>query len=56
MSGIKATTLPLSAQKVNEDIGRYIMEEFSQTPSLLRWSPKMQLRAREMLEQKADGM
>jgi hypothetical protein len=30
--------------------------EFSQAPSLLRWSPKMQLRARETLEQKADGM
>jgi hypothetical protein len=56
MSGIKATTLPLSVQEVNEDIGRYVMREFSQTPSLLRWSPKMQLRARETLEQKADGM
>jgi hypothetical protein len=56
MSGIKATTLPLSVQEVNADIGRYVVKEFSQTPSLLRWSPKMQLRARETLEQKADGM
>jgi hypothetical protein len=56
MSEMKATVLPLSVQEVNEDIGRYIVKEFSQTPSLLRWSPKMQIRARETLEQKADGM
>lgn len=56
MSGMKAMDLPLSVQEVNADIGRYIVKEFSQTSSLLRWSPKMQLRARETLEQKADGM
>jgi hypothetical protein len=56
MTGMKALVLPLTAQEVNADIGRYIVSEFSQTPSLLRWSPKMQLRARQMLEEKADGM
>jgi hypothetical protein len=56
MSHMEAMPLPLSTALVNEDIGRFIASEFSQTPSLLRWSPKMQLRARETLEQKADGM
>jgi hypothetical protein len=56
MSGIKAIVLPLSAQEINADIGLYIVKEIHQTPSLLRWSPKMQNRARETLEQKADGM
>lgn len=56
MSRMQASVFPLSMREVNADIGRYIMTEFNHTPSLLRWSPKMQLRARETLEQKADGM
>lgn len=56
MSGMKALVLPLSVQEVNADIGRYIVDDFNQTPSLLRWSSKMQDRARETLEQRADGM
>ena len=56
MSGMKALVLPLSVQEINADIGRYIVNEFNQTPSLLRWSSKMQDRARETLEQRADGM
>jgi hypothetical protein len=56
ISHMEALVFPLSTALVNADIGRFIASEFSQTPSLLRWSPKMQLRARETLEQKADGM
>ena len=56
MSRMKALVFPLSVQEVNADIGRYIVKEFNQTPSLLRWSSKMQNRARETLEQRADGM
>jgi hypothetical protein len=56
MLHMEAMPLPLSTAVVNADIGRFIASEFSQTPSLLRWAPKMQLRARETLEQKADGM
>jgi hypothetical protein len=56
MSNMQALVFPVAAAQVNTDIGRYIASEFSQTPSLLRWSTKMQLRAREELEQKADGM
>lgn len=56
MSAMQASVFPLSVQEVNADIGRYILKEFNQAPSLLRWSSKMQLRARETLEQKADGM
>jgi hypothetical protein len=56
MLHMEAINLPLSTALVNADIGRFLASEFSQTPSLLRWSPKMQLRARETLEQKADGM
>jgi len=56
MSGMKAVVLPLSVQEVNADIGRYIVTEFNQTPSLLRLSSKMQGRARRTLEQRADGM
>lgn len=56
MSAMEALVLPLSVQEVSADIGRYIVKEFNQAPSLLRWSSKMQGRAREMLEQRADGM
>lgn len=56
MSGMKAVVLPLSVQEVNADIGRYIVTEFNQTPSLLRLSSKMQGRARRTLEQRADSM
>lgn len=56
MSAMEALVLPLSVQVVNADIGRYIIKEFNQAPSLLRWSSKMQGRARETLEQRADGM
>lgn len=42
MSAMKAASvLPLSVQKVNADIGQYIVKEFNQTRSLVRWSSKM---------------
>jgi hypothetical protein len=53
---IGAQLLPLPSSKVSADIRRYVESEFSQSPSLLRWSPKMQQKAKETLEQKADGM
>ena len=51
-----ADVLPLPSSEVSADIRRHVASEFSQSPTLLRWSPKMQQKAKDTLEQKADGM
>lgn len=56
MLAVEAQILPLPSSEVNVDIGRYIASEFSQSASLIRWSAKMQQKAKETLEQRADGM